>query len=84
MTQAFRTKGLRVVGIDADGWLVSEYRGARVLSCGAQHKLNLPGHPSDGMALGDARAWIRVIDSWMDESAMRRSVERPIPALQYS
>jgi len=70
MTQAFKTKVLKVVGIDTDGWLISQYRGARVLSLGIQHMLDLPGHPSDGMSLGNARAWITVIDTWLDSRAV--------------
>jgi len=66
MTQAFKTKVLKVIGIDTDGWLISQYRGVRVLSLGIQHVLDLPGHPFDGMSLGNARAWIRVIDTWLD------------------
>jgi len=84
MTQAFKTKVLQVVGIDTDGWLISQYRGARVLSLGIQHMLDLPGHPSDGMSLGNARAWITVIDTWLDSRAvstlvMQQSAEA-IPA----
>jgi hypothetical protein len=83
MTQAFQIKGLKVVGIDASGWLVSQYRGARVLSFGVQHMLELPGHPCDGRSLGNARAWIEVIDAWLDSRSIPLNLTGAIGAAQY-
>jgi hypothetical protein len=62
--QPFMRKGLRVIGIDADGWLLLEYRGAEIRSHGRMHVLNFPGHPSHGAAAQDARHLMVAVDAW--------------------
>jgi hypothetical protein len=59
-------KGLRVVGIDPEGWLILDYRGARIRSRDGRHALDLPAHPSHGATAQDARHWMHVIDAWND------------------
>jgi hypothetical protein len=66
MTRAFQIREFEVVGIDASGWLFSQYRGIRVLSYRSEYMMELPGHPCDSMSLDNARAWIEVIDAWLD------------------
>jgi hypothetical protein len=64
--QPFMRKGLRVVGLDPDGWLLLEYRGSRIRSRDGLHILDLPAHHSHGAAAQDARHWMRVVDEWVE------------------
>jgi hypothetical protein len=71
--QPFMRKGLRVVGLDADGWLLLEYRGAQIRSQGGLHILAFPDHPSHGAAAQDARHWMSIIDDWHERRAGTRT-----------
>jgi hypothetical protein len=49
-----------------------------VLSYGIQYMLELPGHPCDGMLLGNARTWMEVIDAWLDSRSIPRTLRGPL------
>jgi hypothetical protein len=83
MTRAFQIREFEVVGIDASGWLVSQYRGIRVLSYRSEYMMELPGHPCDSMSLDNARAWIEVIDAWLDSRSIPPALRGTLGTAKY-
>jgi len=70
----------RTLPADADGWVVTEYRGASVRAFKHNHILQMPGHPYDGKSFGQLDMCLKLIDFWLDHQKVPPPYVWPVPA----
>lgn len=61
-------------------WTIWHYQGAEIRTAGVSTRLQLAGHPYDGLTGFSFEVAISLVDSWLDHQGLSKGYVWPVPA----